>query len=1554
MGPQPTMPEADEEYRTSPDRVLRDLKERIRQGTPLRWSDQTNDRESDVMGEPVMTEPQEGLKTGSSSVRREATTRRSPEYKRRETRADRRRDDWRENPRDSYWRDRDRDRAPPRRVFDSQMGESHPLPYESKDRYIITHKVSKPPTFKGYGITEYLEKWELHASRSQWSEEEIVENFLFNVDPSLGKEVKEARPKDGRWITYKKNLAELYKLEDNKYSIKDLETMTQDEDESVRAFGKRFQKISDVLMKKGKISEVERCTIFIGHLSKGRQKSVLRDLPRDKLDFPGVLKLAIKAETDDYKDLVWRGMRRRDFSLYKEYATDRCPDFKDYTWTKKHEAVTEEVKEIRDMVKGFTRQVTEIVTTTGATTYRNKPGESYSLRWDRRNTDSWRSVEDKNSRTLTDYRTRERERDDEPWRHRDDDIDRDRRARETYGRARRLDDYSRSPRYEADGGRSEPRGRWESDRERRDGYRDDGYERTDRDGYRSSRYDRGDRDGDRRDDSRGWYDRDRDGDRRDDSRGWYDRGGFPREQRDDSRGWYNRGDRRDESRGDTTLETAETIHEDDMGKEDLEETAAMIRAAGMREGDTGTEGLARRMCELGDWMITHAALDMRLMGVRANHEVDGSRTGTNETDTRTTDMRGQTEMDTGAADMTEEIETETDEMTRAAGMTAGDSRENSATTRGGGTTEEIDAMSHAGDTTLETAETIHEDDMGKEDLEETAAIIRDDHIKRDCPDLKRAIDEGLVVLDNCKYVKWANDLGDVSMFPSMKENVEARRVKPSKGKDPVRSQSIKITFEGDMATTPIRVAATKSTRGSTSKKTDTYYVMAENDGQRIDGEEVILSPRKGGVKKFLMKSSLDEIDTVEPLRWALRQPIQCSILEYLAASKPARDELQMITRKTRIPLSEEVQMAPKADAPTVAVSEVTARADRMATVLLDGMEGVPLDKYYILGSGTVEAILNDKAVLDDVIDNDSEAVIIDEDLAEQVGLGLDRSYLFEIETADGRKQQITEVCHKAAIEVQGVRVILPVFAVKNCSSNLLLGRTWLSHVHAVTIERPDGSQTLSIKKLDGTRVMIETVEPRDPRNRAALAVEAGPSDRIKSLPISGRAVRFREKKYGPLLSEEEGRIVEVEDLGMQFLKEEFKEGGKILGVSFFEDETDRPFIVSTDAGPCSVGGLLSQKDADGKERPLRFESRTLNTAESNYSQFKKEVLAVLRCLDTFRHYIYGRRFILRVDPTTVASVLQKDFSLTDPTIARSVIRIRLYDYTVERISEAKNTVADGLSRIPIEAERLISVAALTMAEPRRTDRFLVNLYGGKYRAIGLHLSGEENSDLDIRGQATQYCLSAGHLFHRPVGAGMPLRVNCDPEEKQFIVAELHDDIVGGHRGVKGTYEKVHRLYWWEGQYKDVEKYCETCEDCQKRSLIRYKESLHPSYPTRPGEKVHIDLVKMPKGVGNMNYVVNIRDDFTGFVDGKPIRTKAAREVKNFVLEYLSRYGCVSKIVMDRGAEFLADEVQSVFKKAGARVSIATAYHPQSNAPVERGHQSLIASLSKWCRGKDSD
>ncbi|GBG82215.1 hypothetical protein CBR_g34497, partial [Chara braunii] len=804
---------------------------------------------------------------------------------------------------------------------------------------------------RGYGITEYLEKWELHASRSQWSEEEIIENFLFNVDPSLGREVKEARPKDGKWTTYEKNLVELYKLEDNKYFIKDLETMTQDEDESVRAFGMRFQNISDAMMKKGKISEVERCTIFIGHLSKGRQKSILRDLPHDRLDFPEVLKLAIKAEADDYKDLVWRGMRRRDFSLYKEYATDRCPDFKDYPWSEKNEAVDEEVKEIRDMVKGLTRQpardelqmimrktripLSEMgppkaeastVTVTEVTARADRmatvlldgmegvpPDKFYILGSGAVETiindgAVLDAVIDNGSEAVI--------------------IDEDLAVQVGLG-------LDRSYLFEiktADGRKQQITGVCHKAAIEVQGVRVTlpvfavkncssdlllgrtwlshvhvvTIERPDGSQTLSIR---------KPDGTRVMIETVEPRDPR--NRAALAVGARPSDQIR-SLPISGRAVRFREKRYRPLLteEEGRIVEVEDLGSRLIVDCNSSPKGKEEEFGSLVSVSFLRARPLWGATQATQRAAREESRGWYNRGDRRDESRGRYDSGDRRNDSRGRYEQ----------------------GGSGGDRRNDSrGRNEKGGYGVSSEPYPKSPDPKAARNSIFRGADDRASTLRNSCVYCRgEDHIKRDCPDLKRPIDEGLVVLDDRKYVKWADDLGDVSMFPSMKENVEARRIKTSKGMEPVRSQSIKIIFEGDIATTPIRVAATKSARGTTSKKTDTDYVMTEKDGQRVDGEVVILSPRRRGVKKFLMKSSLDEIDTVEPLRRALRQPMQCSILEYLAASKPARDELQMIMRKTRIPLSE--MGPPKAEASTVTVTEVTARADRMATVLLDGME----------------------------------------------------------------------------------------------------------------------------------------------------------------------------------------------------------------------------------------------------------------------------------------------------------------------------------------------------------------------------------------------------------------------------------------------------------------------------------------------------------------------------------------------------------------------------------------------------------------------------------------
>jgi len=63
--------------------------------------------------------------------------------------------------------------------------------------------------------------------------------------------------------------------------------------------------------------------------------------------------------------------------------------------------------------------------------------------------------------------------------------------------------------------------------------------------------------------------------------------------------------------------------------------------------------------------------------------------------------------------------------------------------------------------------------------------------------------------------------------------------------------------------------------------------------------------------------------------------------------------------------------------------------------------------------------------------------------------------------------------------------------------------------------------------------------------------------------------------------------------------------------------------VEADALDYAMGEVLLTKCEDRKWRPVAFISKSLNTTERNYKIHDKEMLAVIRCLEVWRHYLEG-------------------------------------------------------------------------------------------------------------------------------------------------------------------------------------------------------------------------------------------------------------------------------------------------------------------------------------------
>jgi len=52
---------------------------------------------------------------------------------------------------------------------------------------------------------------------------------------------------------------------------------------------------------------------------------------------------------------------------------------------------------------------------------------------------------------------------------------------------------------------------------------------------------------------------------------------------------------------------------------------------------------------------------------------------------------------------------------------------------------------------------------------------------------------------------------------------------------------------------------------------------------------------------------------------------------------------------------------------------------------------------------------------------------------------------------------------------------------------------------------------------------------------------------------------------------------------------------------------------------------LSVKGEEGRWRPVAFIFKSLNDTERNYEIHNKEMLAVIRCLEAWRHFLKGAR-----------------------------------------------------------------------------------------------------------------------------------------------------------------------------------------------------------------------------------------------------------------------------------------------------------------------------------------
>ena len=197
-----------------------------------------------------------------------------------------------------------------------------------------------------------------------------------------------------------------------------------------------------------------------------------------------------------------------------------------------------------------------------------------------------------------------------------------------------------------------------------------------------------------------------------------------------------------------------------------------------------------------------------------------------------------------------------------------------------------------------------------------------------------------------------------------------------------------------------------------------------------------------------------------------------------------------------------------------------------------------------------------------------------------------------------------------------------------------------------------------------------------------------------------------------------------------------------------------------------------------------------------------------------------------------------------------------------------------------------------------------------------------------------------------------LKQIADDETRTTILYEYHDSPMGGHWGMNKTFREIRKRYEWPNMKRDIENYVKKCKSCQVNKSLgpRHRAPMEITTTARkPFEKCAMDIVGLTTATNKGNrYILTFQDDVTKFVVAEPISTQDAETVApEFVSNIVLKFGMPEVVLTDQGSNFLSQLFQNTCKLLRIKRIHTTAFHPESNSGIERGHRVLVEYLRHY-------